>query len=94
MTEQYPEEMIYADDYDHLTNKIEKKRLFKGNVKEMLGRDNLLVNEDKTEDTVLKRNKHDRKNKLTNEPWRETIKLGSKLGDKEDIKHRKQLARV
>ena len=39
------------------------------NVKEILERDNLLVNEDKTEDTILRRNKHDRKNKLTNEPW-------------------------
>ena len=29
---------------------------------------------------------------MTNEPWRETIKLGSKLGDKEDIKRRKNLS--
>ena len=94
MTEDYPEEIIYADDYDHVTEKIEKKRVFKGNVKEILERDNLLVNEDKTEDTILRRNKHDRKNKLTNEPWRDTIKLGSKLGDREDIERRKQLARV
>ena len=94
MTEDYPEEMIYADDYDHLTEELEKKRLFKGKVKELLGKDNLLVNEDKTEDTILRRNKHDRKNKQTNEPWRDTIKLGSKLGDKEDIERRKQLARV
>ena len=63
-------------------------------MKEILERDNLLANEDKTEDTILRRNKHDRKNKLTNEPWRDTIKLGSKLGDREDIARRKQLARV
>jgi hypothetical protein len=94
LTEDYPEEMIYADDYDHLTEELEKKRIFKAEVKPLLGRDNLLVNEDKTEDTVLRRNKHDRKNKQTNEPWRETVKLGSKLGDKEDIARRKQLARV
>ena len=61
-------------------------------MKEILARDNLLVNEDKTEDTVLRRGKHDRKNKQTNEPWRDTIKLGSKLGDKEDIVRRKQLS--
>ena len=30
MTEDYPEEMIYANDYDHLTEELEKKRLFKG----------------------------------------------------------------
>ena len=94
MTEDYPEEMIYADDYDHLTEELDKKRIFKGKVKDLLGKDNLLVNEDKTEDTILRRNKHDRKNKQTNEPWRDTIKLGSKLGDKEDIERRKQLARV
>ena len=86
--------MIYADDYDHLTEELDKKRIFKGKVKDLLGKDNLLVNEDKTEDTILRRNKHDRKNKQTNEPWRDTIKLGSKLGDKEDIERRKQLARV
>ena len=94
LNEDYPVEIIYADDYDNITLDQQKKRVFKENVKEILGRDNLLVNEDKTEDTVLKRNKHDRKNKLTNEPWRDTIKLGSKLGDKEDIARRKQLSRV
>ena len=87
-----PQEMIYADDYDHLTEDHEKKEQFKSCVKEILGKDNLKVNEDKTEDTVLKRGKHDRKNKNKNEPWRETIKLGSKLGDEEDIKRRKNLA--
>ena len=63
-------------------------------MKGVLAEDNLDVKETKTEDTILRRNKHDRKNKQTNEPWRETIKLGSKLGDKEDIVRRKQLARV
>ena len=36
------------------------------------------------------RSKHNKKEK--NEPWRDVIKLGSKLGDKEDIQRRKQLA--
>ena len=53
-----------------------------------------MVNETKTEDTVLRRNKHVKKNRLKNEPWRDTIKLGSKLGDQEDIERRKQLSRV
>ena len=92
LKKEYPEEMIYADDYDNLTTDFEEKQVFKTNVKEILARDNLLVNEDKTEDTVLRRGKHDRKNKQTNEPWRDTIKLGSKLGDKEDIVRRKQLS--
>ena len=92
MEEDYPEEMIYADDYDNLTTDLQQKEMFKSKVKEILERDNLLVNEDKTEDTVLRRGKHDRKKKQKNEPWRETIKLGSKLGDKEDIVRRKQLS--
>ena len=95
LKEDFPEEMIYADDYDNLTTDLTKKYIFKSKVKDILGRDNLLVNEDKTEDTVLKRNKHDPKDKKKkNEPWRDTIKLGSKLGDKEDIERRKQLSRV
>lgn len=53
MTEDYPEEMIQADDYDHLTGEEED---FKGKVK-LLDNDNLLVNEDKTEDTVTNRTK-------------------------------------
>ena len=46
MNEEYPEEMIYADDYDNITTEIEKKRIFKIKVKGILGDDNLLVNED------------------------------------------------
>ena len=92
MEEEYPEEMIYADDYDNVTTEPEKKELFKSKAKEVLGKDNLLVNEDKTEETTIRRAKHDRKTKEKNEPWRDTIKLGSKLGDKEDIVRRKQLA--
>ena len=51
-----------------------------------------MVNDDKTEETILKRSKLDRKNETTNEPWRDTIKLGSKLGDRKDIQRRKQLS--
>ena len=84
--------MIYADDYDNITTEVEKKRIFKSKVKGILDEVNLLVNEDETEDTTLRRNKHDPKNKNKNEPWRDTVKLGSKLGDKEDIERRKQIA--
>ena len=81
--EEYPEEMIYADDYDNVTPDPEKKEVFKSRAKEILGRDNLVVNEDKTEETTIKRAKHDRKNKEKNEPWRDVVKLESKLGDKD-----------
>ena len=87
-----PEEFIYADDYDNLTTDINKQQQFKDKAPDILRGHNLNVNDDKTEETILKRNKHDKKNKTTNEPWRETIKLGSKLGDREDIKRRKQLS--
>ena len=40
---------------------------------------NILVNEDKTECTILKRGKKGREN------WRNVKKLGSLLGDKEHI---------
>ena len=87
-----PEEMIYADDYDNVTEDPDKQKRFLDKAPDILRRHNLKVNEDKTEETVLRRNKHDRKNKTTNEPWRDTVKLGSKLGDKEDMKKRRQLA--
>ena len=87
-----PEEMIYADDYDNITLDDEVRKQFLEKAPPILRRHNLDVNEDKTEGTILRRQKHDKKNKTTNEPWRDTVKLGSKLGDREDIKRRKQLA--
>ena len=87
-----PEEMIYADDYDHLTLDERKQKKFNDNAPNILRQHNLDVNETKTEKTILQRRKHDQKNKTTNEPWRETVKLGSKLGDREDMKKRRQLA--
>ena len=87
-----PEEMIYADDYDHLTTEERKQKQFIEQAPNILRKYNLDVNETKTEKTTLQRHKHDKKNKSTNEPWRDTIKLGSKLGDREDMKHRRKLA--
>ena len=84
--------MIYADDYDNVTTDPEKKEVFKSRAKEIMGRDNLLVNEDKTEETSIKRAKHDRKNMEKNESWSDAVKVGSNLGDKEDIERQKQLA--
>ena len=89
---QLPEEMIYADDYDYVTTDIYKQNRFLNKAPDILRGHNLKVNNDKTEQTELRRQKHDKKNKLTNEPWRETVKLGSKLGDREDMKKRRQLA--
>ena len=54
--------------------------------KNVLVRDNLKINESKTEHTVLKGG-----DKLS-ESWRNTKKLGSLLGSSEDIMRRKQLS--
>ena len=56
-------------------------------MKETLGERNLKVNEDKTEKTVIKRAKS-----KADELWRKTKKLGSLLGDYEDMKRREQVS--
>ena len=81
------EEMIYIGDYDKLTKDLENERKFKEKVGDLLKEDNRMVNDEKTE--ILKRLKHMKNSK--SEPCRHTIKLGLKLGDKEDIAYRKQL---
>ena len=58
----------------------------------MLLQHNLLVNTNKTENTTLQR--HRGKNSSEKEKWRKVKKLGSLLGDREDIARRKQLATV
>ena len=50
---------------------------------------NLLVNEEKTKYTTVKRGSKEKKRE-----WRNVIKLGSKLGDREDIQRRKELATI
>ncbi|XP_033111247.1 uncharacterized protein LOC117112288 [Anneissia japonica] len=78
-----PNEISYADDVDFI--RLNEK----ANV-DLIGTHlisfNLKVNKDKTEYTVIKREE------LVKENWRLTKKLGSLLGDKEDITRRKQLA--
>ena len=56
------EEMVYAYDYDNLTEDLEKKRKFKEKAVYLLSDDNLMVNDDKTEDTMLKRFKNRKDN--------------------------------
>ena len=43
--------MIYADNYDNLTEDMEAKRKLKER-KDLLSENNLMVNGDKTEDTI------------------------------------------
>lgn len=83
-----PEEAIYADDADFITIHDEKKEKISKITSEILKKDNLLVNDTKTEFTTLLRSEK------INEKWRTTKKLGSLLGDSEDIMRRKQLSIV
>lgn len=81
-----PKEMVYADDADRLTMDHAEERLYLKHATTVLKEDNLGVNESKTE--LLKLQRGDR----NTETWRESMKLGSLLGDAEDIKNRKDLA--
>ena len=81
-----PEEEIYADDTDFASkDKEEKDKTLKAAEKIFPTR-NLKINEDKTEHTVIERGNHN------TESWRNVKKVGSLIGDTEDIMRRKQLA--
>ena len=82
-----PREMEYADDSDFPCENKEDGKYLKSIVKDVLVERNLKVNEDKTEETEIKREK-----KKENEKWRKTKKLGSLLGDYDDMKRREQLS--
>ena len=81
-----PDECIYADDTDLINDCAEKKKRQLQLVTPTFAEFNLQINDDKKEHTVLKRG--DKKN----EELRSTKKLGSLMGDQEDILHRKQLS--
>ena len=83
------EEMICTDGYGNLTENLEKKRKIKKKLGDLMKEDNLMVNDDKTEDTILKVFKHtkDIKSKIC----RYTIKF-VKVVDNKDIAYRKQLS--
>ena len=87
-----PDEMIYADDCDFITMEVRTKQYINDNADRILIQHNLLVNTDKTENTTLVR--HPGKNGAEKEKWRQVKKLGSLLGDREDIARRKQLSNV
>ena len=85
-----PDELTYADDCDFITQSETKRSKLNEIVGKTLLEDNLIVNIDKTEHTTIKRIKNDK----NAEVWRHTKKLGSLLGDSEDIARRKQLSIV
>ena len=84
-----PNELIYADDTDFVNTDINKDKIINQHTKQILAKHGLLVNDDKTEHTMVKRET----SKVT-ESWREVKKLGSLLGDHEDLKRRIQLSKA
>ena len=83
-----PHCMAYADDVDFISSSInvflnEVQRLAPGCRLQW----HLIINESKTEHTNIHR-----RNTRDVEQWRKTRKLGSLLGDVEDVTRRKQLA--
>ena len=82
-----PIEPEYADDSDFPFESKEEAEHLKRIVKETLGERNLKVNDDKTEETFIIRER-----KKSDEKWRKTKKLGSLLGDYEDMRRREQLS--
>ena len=79
--ERMPHEIIYADDIDF----VERYYTDVDEVQQLFSSHNLKVNTEKTEKILLKRKE---------EGWKSSKKVGSLIGDKEDIEYRKQLSRL
>ncbi len=82
-----PNEAIYADDTDYFSGSKKVLDAIEPVAKTTLGNWNLAMNTDKIELTHLKRQE-----KKEDESWRNTKKLGTLLGDSEEMTRRKQLA--
>lgn len=76
-----PTEIIYADDIDF----IGENHADVGKIERILQNYNLKVNVDKTEFTTIRKDVDD---------WKTSKKVGSLLGSKEDIEHRKHLSNL
>ena len=85
-----PTEVIYADDSDFVTQDNHKNNGVQRIADPILGKHSLKVNNEKWEKTIIKRGT--KKSEEEENEWRRTKKLGSLLGDYEDMKRRKQLA--
>ncbi|XP_065180226.1 uncharacterized protein LOC135810663 [Sycon ciliatum] len=82
-----PPEVIYADDTDFISSSRQWLTDIEPIAAEVLGEWYLRVNHDKTERTTFPREKV-----RIAEDWRSTRKLGSLIGDEQDVIRRKQLA--
>ena len=87
MESSIPEEIVYSDNYDFITEIEKTNDKIYEKAKEIMKSKNLSVNEKKTEYSTVKR-----WSKEEEREWRNVIKLESKLGDREGIQKRKELA--
>jgi hypothetical protein len=82
-----PHEIINADDTDFVSTSQEVVDSIEPKAEAILAQHNLSMNTDKTERTILRREKLKQ-----DETWRTTKKLGTLLGEPEEMRRRKQLA--
>ncbi|XP_029654042.1 uncharacterized protein LOC115227307 [Octopus sinensis] len=82
-------ELIYADDLDFITENPKLIEIIMEKAKTILDKWSLKVNEEKTEITTV-----ERMPTRIDEKWRNVRKLGSLLGDSEDITRRKILSTI
>ena len=81
-----PNEIIYADDTDFVSTSQDVINNIEPRAKTILAEHNLAMNTEKTERTVLRR-----ETTKEEETWRTTKKLGTLLGEPEEMRRRKQL---
>ena len=81
--------VAYADDCDFICDNLHLVDLIESHAPAVLSEWNLNMNLSKSEFTHI-----DRRKSRTDENWRNTKKLGSLLGDTEDVSRRKHLAQV
>ena len=82
-----PKELIFGHDSDFPTLSKAERKLLKSIMKETVAEDDLIVNEDKTEETIINRLKDKNDKEQT-----KTKKLGSLLGCYKDMKRHIQLS--
>ncbi|KAE9335811.1 hypothetical protein PF008_g13319 [Phytophthora fragariae] len=89
--------IVYADDADFVYRTVEATAFIQDQAPAILARWSLAMNSSKTELTTVARASTStltRHVRAQEEAWRNTKKLGSLLGDAEDVSRRKQLARA
>ncbi|GMF47866.1 unnamed protein product [Phytophthora fragariaefolia] len=89
--------IVYADDANFVCRTVEATAFIQDQSPAILARWSLAMNSSKTELTTVARastSTPTRHVRAQEEAWRNTKKLGSLLGDAEDVSRRKQLARA